>query len=162
ARVNRVFRDKPGGLVVDYIGIAAELKQALATYTQSGGEGRPTLEQKDAIAEMQRRFEVCDEFFMNQTVNGQVLPGFDYSPFMVGAPVARLRCIGDGLDYILGLPDGKARFVEAVSNLKKAYALASASDEAVKVRDQVAFFEAISAQLTKRTLEDGRRNEQAE
>ena len=159
ARVNRVFRDKPGGLVVDYIGIAAELKQALATYTQSGGEGRPTLDIREAIAEMLRRYEICRDFFLNQTVAGRVLPGFDYSPFMVGVPSARLRCIGGGLNYILGLPDGKARFVEAVSNLKKSYALASASDEAVSVRDEVAFFEAIAAQLTKRTLFDRRRDD---
>lgn len=159
ARVNRVFKDKPGGLVVDYIGIATELKTALATYTQSGGEGRPTLNMPEAVAEMERRYEICRDFFRNQTTASGVQKGMDYTPFLVGSPGERLTCVANGLDYILGLPDGKTRFVNEFREFKKSYALCSATDASKALRDEVAFFEAVNAQLMKRTLLDPRKHD---
>ncbi len=152
ARVNRVFKDKPGGLVVDYIGIATELKEALHTYRAEGGKGAPSLDIREAIAEMLRRYESIRDFFLNQTTSKGVQPGFDYGPFLIGKPSERLACIGNGLNYILGLPDGKQRYMDEFREFKKAYALAAATVEAEKIREQVAFFEAVNVQLGKRFL----------
>ena len=159
ARVNRVFRDKPGGLVVDYIGIAAELKDALHTYRAEGGKGAPSLDIAEAVAEMLRRFETIRDFFFNQTTASGVQPGFDYGPYLMGKPAERLLCIGNGMNYILGLPDGKQRFTDEFREFKKAYALAVATTEAEKIREEVAFFEAVNVQITKRTLGDHRRDD---
>ncbi len=152
ARVNRVFRDKPGGLVVDYIGIAAELKEALQTYRHEGGTGRPSLDISEAIAEMERRYEIVRDFFLNQTTASGVQPGFDYGPYLTGTPSERLACIGGGLNYILGLPDAKQRYTDEFRQFKKAYALAAATAEAQQIVEEVAYFEAINVQLNKRSL----------
>ncbi|WP_291380847.1 type I restriction endonuclease subunit R [Demequina sp.] len=159
ARVNRVFRDKPGGLVVDYIGIAAELKEALHTYRAEGGKGAPSLDIAEAIAEMLRRYETVGDFFLNQTTSRGVEPGFDYGPFLTGKPSERLACIGNGLNYILGLPDGKQRYMDEFREFKKAYALAAATPEAEKIREEIAFFEAVNVQLGKRSLVEHRRDD---
>jgi len=140
ARVNRVFRDKPGGLVVDYLGLADELKAALATYTEAGGTGEAALDQAEAVALMQAKHEICCGLFH----------GFDYSAWMSGSAQARLGVLGPALEHVLALEDGKARFLGASGDLVKAFALAVPADEALAIRDEVAFFQAVRAALLKR------------
>jgi type I restriction enzyme R subunit len=138
ARVNRVFKDKPGGLVVDYLGLADQLRQALATYTENGGTGRATLDQDEAVALMVQYYEVCCDLFH----------GFDWSKWM-GNPTERLSVLPGAQEHILSLEDGKKRFTEAVGNLSKAFALATPHEETVRVRNDVGFFQAVKAVLTK-------------
>ena len=144
ARVNRVFRDKQGGLVVDYLGIADQLKRALHDYTDGGGKGDPVIDQAQAIAVMQEKYEVvCD-----------MLHGFEYSAhWRGGTHEQKLQLIGDAKEVILGLDDGKQRFVDAVTALGKAFSLAVPSDEAITIRDDVGFFQTVRASLMKTTVE---------
>jgi type I restriction enzyme, R subunit len=109
ARVNRVFRDKPGGLVVDYLGLAHELKQALATYTESGGTGRTALDQAEAVAVMLEKYEVCCGLFH----------GFDRSAWVTGTPAERLGLLPAAQEYILAQEDGKNRLLRAVQELSQ-------------------------------------------
>ena len=139
ARVNRVFKDKPGGLVVDYLGLAEELKQALHTYTEAGGEGRAANFQADAIAAMQEKYEVCRGLFH----------GFDWSLWRTGRPAERLSVLPKAQEHILTQQDGKKRLFEAVTALSQAFALAVPSDEAMAIRDDVGFFQAVRAALAK-------------
>ncbi|MFO0580247.1 MAG: type I restriction endonuclease subunit R [Polyangia bacterium] len=139
ARVNRVFRDKDGGLVVDYLGLADQLKRALLTYTQSGGSGRPSVNVAEAVARMQEKYEIAC----------QLLHGFDWSQWTQGTPAQRLALIPAGQEHVLQQEDGKARFVKAVTELSRAFALCAASDDAVAVRDDIGFFQAIKAALSK-------------
>jgi type I restriction enzyme R subunit len=139
ARVNRVFRDKPGGLVVDYLGLADELKKALATYTESGGTGKTAIEQAEAIAIMLRAYEVGLGLFH----------GFDWSHWVSGTPQQRLTLMAAAQEHILALEDGKDRLMQAVGDLARAFALAVPSDEALAIRDDVGFFQAIRAVLAK-------------
>jgi type I restriction enzyme R subunit len=139
ARVNRVFRDKPGGLVVDYLGLAHELKQALANYTESGGKGQTAVDQAEAVAVMLSRYEVCCGMFH----------GFDRSQWNVGTPQQRLSVLPAAQEHILRQEDGKNRFVKAVGDLSKAFALAVPHDKALEIRDDVAFFQAVRTVLTK-------------
>ncbi|MCA9028400.1 MAG: type I restriction endonuclease subunit R [Planctomycetaceae bacterium] len=139
ARVNRVFKDKPGGLIVDYLGLAHELKQALATYTESGGKGQTAINQEEAVAVMQEKFEVCDAFFH----------GFDRTPWTQGNATQKLTVLPAAQEHVLKQEDGKSRFVKAVADLSKAFALAVPADQAMAVVDDVAFFQAIKSVLTK-------------
>ena len=139
ARVNRVFRDKPGGLVVDYLGLADQLKQALRTYTESGGSGRPTYDAGQAIALMHEKYGIARD----------LLHGLDWSDWMDGTPAERLALIPAGQEHILAQNDGKARFVHIVGDLSKAFALCAASDEATDIRDDLAYFQALRAALSK-------------
>jgi len=139
ARVNRVFRDKPGGLVVDYLGLAAELKQALATYTEAGGTGRTALDQGEAVALMLAKYEVCLGLFH----------GFDRSPWLTGTPAQRLSLLPAAQEHILAQKDGKSRLLQAVTELSKAFALAVPNDDALRIRDDVGFFQAVRAALIK-------------
>lgn len=139
ARVNRVFRDKPGGLVVDYLGLAHELKQALANYTESGGKGQTAIDQAEAIALMLSKYEVCCAMFH----------GFDRSQWTAGTPQQRLSVLPAAQEHILKQEDGKNRFVKAVGELSKAFALAVPHDKALEIRDDVAFFQAVRTVLTK-------------
>lgn len=145
ARVNRVFRDKPGGLVVDYLGLAQELKEALATYTESGGQGQTAVNQAEAVAVMLEKYEVCLGLFH----------GFDWSAWTVGKPEARLTLLAAAQEHILAQPDGKARLLQAVTALSQAFALAVPHPEALRIRDDVGFFQTVRAALAKR--EDGER-----
>jgi type I restriction enzyme R subunit len=145
ARVNRVFRDKPGGLVVDYLGLAHELKQALANYTESGGKGQTAIDQTEAVAVMLSRYEVCCGMFH----------GFDRSQWAAGTPQQRLSVLPAAQEHILKQDDGKNRFVKAVGDLSKAFALAAPHDKALEIRDDVAFFQAVRTVLTKGAI--GRR-----
>lgn len=138
ARVNRVFRDKPGGLVVDYLGLADQLKQALATYTESGGKGDPTYDTKQAIAVLLEKHDIACN----------MLHGFDWQP-LIGNPTKVLMALPAAQEHILRQEDGKQRFVKVVTDLSRAFALCAASDEATAIRDDVSFFQAIQSALSK-------------
>jgi type I restriction enzyme, R subunit len=139
ARVNRVFKDKPGGLVVDYLGLADELKKALATYTESGGTGKTAIDQAEAVAVMLEKYEVCRGLFH----------GFDWSLWTTGTPQDRLSLLPSSQEHILSQNDGKARLLRAVTELGQAFALAVPHEEALKIRDDVGFFQAVRAVLAK-------------
>ncbi len=147
ARVNRVFKDKPGGLVVDYLGLADQLKYALANYTESGGKGQTAIDQEEAVAVMLERYEVCCGIF----------DGFDWLPWKTGGPQERLSVLPAAQEHVLGQDDGKNRLVKAVGELSKAFALAVPHEKALEIRDDVAFFQAVKSVLTKSTG-DGRRS----
>jgi len=142
ARVNRVFRDKPGGLVVDYLGIAGSLKQALAVYAESGGQGKAAINQTEAVEVMKEKYEV---------VLG-ILYGFDYRRLLTADTVTRMQGIADGMEHILEQEDGKSRFLRAVAALSKAFALAVPQGEALAIRDAVGLFQEIRAALIKATV----------
>ncbi|MBP9085493.1 MAG: DUF3387 domain-containing protein, partial [Kofleriaceae bacterium] len=150
ARVNRVFRDKPGGLVVDYLGLADQLKTALKTYTESGGRGSPTMDPAQAIAITMEKYSIAKA----------LLHGFDWSAWLVGTPRQRLALIPAGQEHVLAQPDGKKRWVQVVVELTQAYALCAASDEVVPIRDDVSFFQAIAAAMTKQMTSNQRSPEQ--
>ncbi len=140
ARVNRVFHDKPGGLIVDYLGLAHELKAALKTYTSSGGKGKTTLNQAEAIAVMLEKFEICQGLFHH----------FDYSVWKSNASTERLQLLPAACEFILAQNSGKERLVKAVQELSQAFALAVPAEEAIRIRDDVGFFQSAKAALTKR------------
>lgn len=143
ARVNRVFKDKPGGLVVDYLGLADQLKNALASYTNSGGSGDAAIDQEDAVAAMRERYEVCTGMFH----------GFDYSLWKSDNSGQQLSLLPFAQEHILQQEDGKKRFVGAVTELSKAFALAVPHEAALEIRDDIAFFQAIKSVLTKSVAE---------
>ena len=140
ARVNRVFRDKPGGLVVDYLGLAQELKAALATYTESGGTGSTAIDQREAVALMLAKHEVCCGLFH----------GFTWAVWGTGSPAERLGLLPPAQEHILVQEDGKNRLLRAVHELSQAFALSVPHAEALRIRDDVAFFQAVRASLAKR------------
>lgn len=139
ARVNRVFRDKPGGLIVDYIGIAEELKQAVATYTQSGGKGTPAIDQAEAVAVMKEKYEIVCGIFS----------GFDWSSYVRGAPSTRLATLKAGLEFVLAIHDARERVLQYVRQLSEAFVLAVPHPDALKIQDDVGFFQAIRSQIIK-------------
>ncbi len=141
ARVNRVFRDKPGGLVVDYLGLAHELKRALATYTESGGKGQTAVDKEQAVRVMLEKYEVCCGLFH----------GFDRSAWTTGSPADRLNVLPAALEHVLAQEDGKARCLKAVRELSQAFALAVPHPETVRIRDDVSLFQHVRAALSKRT-----------
>jgi type I site-specific restriction-modification system R (restriction) subunit/very-short-patch-repair endonuclease len=145
ARVNRVYKDKPGGLIVDYLGIAADLKEALAFYSDSGGRGDPALLQEQAVSLMLEKLEVVSQMFVSR---------FDKSPRFVKSYLAagtsqKLALILAAEDFILGLEDGRRRYINEVTALSQAFALAVPHEEAMDVKDEVAFFQAVKARLVK-------------
>jgi type I restriction enzyme R subunit len=152
ARVNRVFREKPGGLVVDYLGLADELKQALATYTEAGGSGETALDQAEAVALMLEKYEVCQGLFH----------GFDWSVWTTGTPQSRLALLPLAQEHILRQENGKSRLLSAVSELSAAFALAVPHDEAIRIRDDVGFFQVIRSVLAKSTPGERKTDEELE
>ncbi len=152
ARVNRVFKDKPGGLVVDYLGLADELKQALATYTEAGGTGKTALDQAEAVALMLEKHEVCRGLFH----------GFDWSRWSTGTPQDRLSLLPAAQEHILAQEEGKARLLRAVTELSQAFALAVPHEEALRIRDDVGFFQAVRAVLAKNAAGERRTDEELE
>ena len=144
ARVNRVFKDKPGGLVVDYLGLADYLKNALANYTQSGGTGGTAVDQAEAVAVMQEKYEVCCGLFH----------GFNWSVWTTGKPAERLTLLPVAQEHILAQEDGKSRYLKAVTQLSQAFALAVPHEEAIGIRDDVGFFQAVRSALAKTTGTD--------
>lgn len=163
ARVNRVFREKPGGLIVDYIGIAQNLKKALSQYTASDRD-KTGIDEEEAVAVLMEKYEIVRGMFH----------GHDYSLGITGLPQQRLAALADAIDWILKLQEQEAakvasaedkkkvhrRYQDAVLELSKAYALASASDEARSIRDEVGFFQAVRAALVKTTA-TGRMSDRA-
>ena len=143
ARVNRVFKDKPGGLVVDYLGLADQLKRALADYTEAGGRGKATIDQEEAVAVMMEKYDIVISMYY----------GFDYTPFLYVQPSKRMTGIASAMEHILTLEDGKKRYLEAVTALSKAFALAVPREEAIKIRDEVGFFQEVRSGLAKATVE---------
>lgn len=142
ARVNRVFKDKAGGLVVDYLGIAQDLKKALHDYTSSGGEGKPTFDQEEAVAKMLETYEVLAQMFWD----------FDYKRFhRLPTPEEKFKFLPVAADYILSLDDGAERFIHNVKKLLKLFALSVPNDRAIEIRDDVAFFQSVSARIIKVT-----------
>ena len=139
ARVNRVFKGKPGGLVVDYLGLADELKKALATYTESGGTGRAAVDQEEAVGLLLKAYEICQGLFH----------GFDYSKWRTGTPRERLALLPAAQEHILAQDDGKNRLLKAVTGLSQAFALAVPNARALAIRDDVGFFQAVRAVLVK-------------
>jgi type I restriction enzyme R subunit len=137
ARVNRVFRDKPGGLVVDYIGLGDELRKAIASYTESGGTGKTAIVQEEAVAVMLEKYEICCGIFH----------GFDWSDWE--DPRRRLALLPVAQGFVLNKKDGKKRFILAVTELSKGFALSVPHEEAIKIRDDVAFFQSVRAVLVK-------------
>ncbi|MDB9446546.1 type I restriction endonuclease subunit R [Anabaena sp. CS-542/02] len=145
ARVNRVFEDKPGGLVVDYLGIAEQLKDALRDYTERD-RGETAIDTSIALAVMQEKWATVKAMY----------EGFDYQKFFTGKPTERVSMIPAALNHILGLEEGKQGYIKAVSELSKAFALVSSTDEAIAIRDEVGFFQAIKAAMIKYTTVKGK------
>ncbi|MFJ5425331.1 type I restriction endonuclease subunit R, partial [Enterobacter sp. CER55] len=141
ARVNRVFRDKPGGLVVDYIGIANELKQALKTYTDSKGKGQSTVDAREAFAILLEKIDIIHGMFAPSAGK----PGFSYAGFSRD-PLAFLR---DAVNYILGLDDGKKRYLDVSLAMSKAWSLCNTLDEAKPLQEEFAFLSAVRVGLIK-------------
>jgi type I restriction enzyme, R subunit len=153
ARVNRVYLDKPGGLIVDYIGIAQDLKKALATYTESGGTGSPTFDLDDAIATMQEKLEVVR----------QIMNGYDYTTYFTAPMAEKLSVILTSEEHILTVENGKDRFNKEVGLLSKSFALCKSTPEAAEVSAEIAFFQTIKARLSKfETNGGGKSNEEIE
>lgn len=145
ARVNRVFKDKPGGLVVDYIGIAAELKKALRICTDAKGKGQPTLDAEEALSILLEKMDVVRGMFH----------GLDYSKFETEA----LKLLVPAANHLLGLKHGKQRFLDVMASVTKAYSLCGTLDEAAVLRTEIAFFSAIKAVLLKHTSVDRKQTE---
>lgn len=139
ARVNRVYKDKPGGLIVDYIGIASDLKKALAVYTESGGQGSPAVDISQAVRVMLEKIEVVR----------QLMHGYDYTPYFTCSISEKLSIILTSEEHILSIDNGKERFIKEVTALSKAFALSKSQPEADKINNEVSFFQAIKARLVK-------------
>ena len=153
ARVNRVYKDKPGGLVVDYLGIASDLKKALSFYSDSGGKGDPAIAQEQAVTLMLEKLEIISNMFH----------GFSYEDYFESDTSKKLSTILAAEDYILGLEDGKKRFINEVTALSKAFAIAIPHDQAMDAKEEVAFFQAVKARLAKfESTGSGRSNEELE
>lgn len=146
ARVNRVFKDKQGGLVVDYIGIANELKAALKEYTGSKGKGRPTVDAHEAYSVLEEKMDVLRS----------LLHGFDYSDFLTGGH----KLLAGAANHVLGLEDGKKRFADNALAMSKAFTLCCTLDEAKAVREEVAFFQAIKVILIKREVSQQKKTDE--
>jgi len=141
ARVNRVFKDKPGGLVVDYLGLAYELKEAMAAYTESGGKGDTIIDQDMVVALMLEKYEICLGLFH----------GFDWSLWRSGTPEQRVNLLPAAQEHIYSQENGQERLTNAVNDLSRAFALAVPHEEALKIRDDVAFFQAVKNSLAKKS-----------
>jgi len=139
ARVNRIYQDKVGGLIVDYIGFASDLQKAISVYTASGGKGEPVFEQQKAIDKMLEEYEIVVDMFGN----------FDYKRYFDADTGEKITIILEAQNHILGLEDGKKRFNQHVRALSQAFALSLPSKEALEIRDDVAFFSVIKARLAK-------------
>lgn len=146
ARVNRVFKDKQGGLVVDYIGIANDLKQALREYTASNGRGRPTVDAHEAYALLEEKLDVLRS----------MLHGFDYSNFLTGGH----KLLAGAANFVLGQKEGKKRFADVALAMSKAFTLCCTLDEAKAVREEVAFFQAVKVLLTKKEISEKKRTDE--
>ncbi|MEZ5195779.1 MAG: HsdR family type I site-specific deoxyribonuclease [Bacteroidales bacterium] len=139
ARVNRVYKDKPGGLIVDYLGIASDLKKALSFYSDAGGKGDPTILQEQAVELMLEKLEVVSQMFH----------GFPYEDYFEAETSKKLSMILAAEEHILGLEDGKKRYINEVTALSKSFAIAIPHEQAMDIKEEVAFFQAVKARLAK-------------
>ncbi len=180
ARVNRVYKDKPGGLVVDYLGIASDLKKALSFYSDSGGKGDPTIAQEQAVTLMLEKLEVVSQMFLEKPVQGYskefqdlvedpTVPylgkneGLLYEEYFTADTRTKLKIILTAEEHILSLEDGKKRFIKEVTGLSQAFAIAVPHDQAMDVKDEVSFFQAVKARLSKFDITgEGRTDEDIE
>ncbi|QQS33993.1 MAG: type I restriction endonuclease subunit R [Acidobacteriota bacterium] len=159
ARVNRVFKDKPGGLVVDYLGLATDLKKALSFYGAAGGKGDPTIDIEKAVSAMQEKLEVVRQMFDETSKSHDDIltedsaaygeDGFDYARFFTADPRQKLEIILQAEEHILGLDEGRDRFVREVSLLAQAFALTNPHPAAVAIAEEVAFFQAVKVRMVK-------------
>ena len=153
ARVNRVYKDKPGGLVVDYLGIAADLKEALSFYSDAGGKGDPTLLQEQAVGLMLEKLEVISAMYH----------GFAYEHYFEADTAQKLSLILAAEEHILGLDDGRKRYINEVMALSQTFAIAIPHEQAMAAKDEVGFFQAVKARLVKYdSVGGGRSNEEIE
>ncbi len=148
ARVNRVFNDKPGGLVVDYIGIADSLRSALSLYTNSGGQGKTAIDQNEAVAVMKEKFEIVSALFN----------GFNYQIWINGNSSDRLNLIKPASEHILSQEDGKSRLLKTVTELSQAFALSVPHPDTIVIRDHLAFFQTLRAELSKTSRVDQKKS----
>ncbi|MCK4730152.1 MAG: type I restriction endonuclease subunit R [Candidatus Aenigmarchaeota archaeon] len=149
ARVNRVFKDKPGGLIVDYLGVAYELRNALATYTESGGKGKPVFEQEEAVALMLEKYEIVTAMFHS----------FNYKKFFKLKPKEKISFIPITIEHILKQKDGKKRYLGYVAELSRAFALAAPHEKAMKIKEDVGFFQAVKSTIAKTISSKGEKIE---
>lgn len=152
ARVNRVYKDKPGGLVVDYLGIASDLKKALSFYSDSGGKGDPALAQEKAVALMLEKLEIVSQMYH----------GFAYEQYFELDTRGKLSLILEAEEHILALEDGKKRYIEEVSALSSVFAIAIPHDQAMDAKDEIAFFQAVKARLVKFESKETKSDEEIE
>ena len=148
-RVNRVFKDKPGGLVADYLGLANDLRKAVENYTRSGGKGQAAFNKADAIAVMLEKYEVCCGMFH----------GFDWSPWVNGGAQGKLSILPPAQEHILAQEDGKERYLQAVMELTRAFTLSVPDEEAIRIRDDVNFFQTVRAAILKKAPSEQRTEE---
>lgn len=150
ARVNRVYKDKPGGLVVDYLGVALELKKALADYTESGGSGKPTFNQEEAVAIMNSKYETACNFFY----------GFNYKEFFKADPRQKMSILTAAEQHILQQENGEERYRQVITELSKAFALSVPHEDTAKIADEVAFFQAVKSRLAKFVIDRQKSDEE--
>jgi type I restriction enzyme R subunit len=146
ARVNRVYKDKPGGLIVDYIGIGQDLRNAMAIYLQSGGEGTPIFDIKEAIAGMKEKFEIIEQMF---NANKQENQGYNFKDYFGAATAQKLQILLGAQNFILSSDTLKDRFIKEVTLLSRLYAMSIPSPDADKIKDGVAFFQAVKSRINK-------------
>ena len=149
-RVNRVFKDKPGGLVVDYLGLANNIREATITFTESGGTGRVTINLDEAVEVLLEKYEICCALFQ----------GFDRSNWTTGTPQQRLGLLLAAQEHVLGQENGKERCLQVVLELSQAFALASNRPEAQAISDDVGLFQAVRVALSKRATGEPRPEEE--
>jgi len=151
--VNRVFRDKPGGLIVDYLGLAESLKYALANYTESGGRGEATVDMEIAATVLMEKYEIVRDMFH----------GFDYMSIISGALTQKIGGTAQAMEHILSQDDGKRTYLDAVTKLSKSFALAVPHPKAIEIREEVGFFQGVRSAIVKSTgNEHGRTQEDME
>ncbi len=139
ARVNRVFRDKPGGLIVDYLGLADELRQALHVYTASGGQGQTAIDQAEAVRALLTKLDIVRGLFH----------GFDGSLWATGTATQRTGLLPAAQEHILAQPQGKTRLLQFVRELSQAFALAVPHETALALREEIGFYQAVRAVVAK-------------
>ncbi len=162
ARVNRVYKDKEGGLIVDYIGIANDLKKALSVYAESGGKGKPTFNQEEAAELMMSKYELVSQMFSERPFDVTAKMGFDYKSFFSLTPKEKLYFPIQAANYILGLNNGKERFIGLVTALSKSFAISVPHQYTIDIRDEVGLFQAIKARIVKVTQTGGKSDEELE
>lgn len=151
ARVNRVYKDKEGGLIVDYIGFATDLKKAMSVYTESGGKGNPAFDQEEAASVMMGKYEIVAQMFSEQPTDISQLKGFKYKSFFGLTPKEKLYFPIQATNFILGLENGKDRYINAVTALTRAFAISVPHPYTIDIRDEVGLFQAMKARIVKVT-----------